>query len=88
MRQIRLWRGARLRLIEASDASLTEGFHLFEEDNGFRWTDGDALLPAALFQGVHGACELELRVGGTTLYRLFGDDRSRVAACHLLHYRP
>jgi hypothetical protein len=79
VRQIRLWRGARLRLIEASDASLDEGFHLFEEDNGFRWTDGDALLPAALFDGVQGACELELSVGGTTRYPLF-DEPLRAAA--------
>jgi hypothetical protein len=73
VRQIRLWRGARLRLIEASDASLDEGFHLFEEDNGFRWTEGNALLPAALFDGVQGACELELHIGARTRYPLFGE---------------
>lgn len=73
VRQIRLWRGARLRLIEASDPSLDEGFQLFEADNGIRWTDGNALLPAALFEGVDGACELELYVGGATQYPLFGE---------------
>jgi hypothetical protein len=73
VRQIRLWRGARLRLIEASDPSLDEGFHLFEEDNGFRWTDGNARLPAALFDGMHGAFKLEVSIDGTTQYPLFGD---------------
>jgi len=80
VRQIRLWRGARLRLIEASDPSLDEGFHLFEEDNGFRWTDGNARLPATLFDGVDGACELELYVGGTTQYPLFGEPLRAAAA--------
>jgi hypothetical protein len=70
LRQIRLWRSARLRLIEASDPSLDEGFHLFEADNGFRWTDGNARLPATLFDGVHGACELDLYIASTTRYPL------------------
>jgi hypothetical protein len=73
VRQIRLWRGARLRLTEASDPLLYEGFHLFEEDNGFRWTDGDALLPATLFDDMDGGCELELYVASTTRYPLFGE---------------
>jgi hypothetical protein len=80
VRQIRLWRGAELRLIEASDPSLEEGFHLFEEDNGFRWTDGNALLPAALFDGINGACDLELHIGGTTRYPLCGEPVQVVAA--------
>ena len=66
LRQIRLWRGAQLRLIEASDPSFNEGSHLFEEDNGLGWTDGNALLPATLFDGMHGACELELYIANTT----------------------
>jgi hypothetical protein len=80
VRQIRLWRDARLRLVEASDPSLDDGFHLFEADNGFRWTDGNALLPAALFDGVHGACDLELHIGGTTRYSLFGEPVRAAAA--------
>ncbi len=80
MRQIRLWRGAQLHLIDASDPSLVEGFHLFEADNGFRWTDGNALLPAALFDGLQGACELELYVRGTTRYPLFGEQLRAEAA--------
>jgi hypothetical protein len=73
LRRIMLWQGPRLRMIEASDPSLGKGFHLFEEDNGFRWTDGDALLPAALFDRVDGAFELELQVASTTRYPLFED---------------
>jgi hypothetical protein len=68
LRRVMLWRGARLRLIEASDPSLSDGFHLFEADNGFRWTDGDACLPARLFDGISGPHQMELYVGGTTRY--------------------
>jgi hypothetical protein len=70
LRSVRLWQGARLRLIEASQALLAEGFHLYEEDNGFRWTDGNASLPAELFDGVEGSFELELHVACTTRYPL------------------
>jgi hypothetical protein len=68
VRQIRLWHGARLRVLDASDPLLADGFHGFEADNGFRWTDGDASVPAALFAGSDGACELELLVTGSTQY--------------------
>jgi hypothetical protein len=78
LRKILLWQGRQLRLIEASDPSLRKGFHMFEEDNGFRWTDGAASLPMALFDGVTGPCELDLRVGCTTEYSC--SDRSRLAA--------
>jgi hypothetical protein len=36
----------------------------------FRWTNGDALLPAALFSGLDGACDLELLVASTSGYPL------------------
>ncbi len=32
--------------------------------------NGNALLPAALFDDIDGSCELELRIGGSTHYRL------------------
>jgi hypothetical protein len=80
LRRAVVWQGARMHLIEASDSSLTQGFHLFEQVNGFRWTDGDAPLPATLFDGVNGACELELHVGCTTQYPLFGDPAQAEAA--------
>ena len=59
-----------LRVVEATDAALTDGFHPYEAENGARWTDGDARLPATLFRGFGGACELELHVGGTMQYPL------------------
>jgi hypothetical protein len=68
LRQVLLWQGSRLRLIEASDPSLGEGFHQFEPSNGFRWTNGDACLPASLFDGITGPCRLELHVGCTMRY--------------------
>ncbi|HEY3847763.1 MAG TPA: Hint domain-containing protein [Acetobacteraceae bacterium] len=80
LQRIMLWRGAGLRLIDASDPSLADGFHGFEPDNGFRWTDGDARIPDALFDGVGGACELELHVGCTTRYPLFGEPVRAAAA--------
>jgi hypothetical protein len=81
LRCIVLWHGRHARLIEVSDPLLDAGCHLFEKSNGFRWTNGDAPLPAALFDGVNGVCELELHIGCTTQYPLYGDrDRPRVAA--------
>jgi hypothetical protein len=80
LRRAMLWRGASLRIIEASDPSLGDGFHLFEADNGFRWTNGDASLPAALFGGIGGPAELELHVGCTTRYPVFGEQLPAAAA--------
>jgi autotransporter passenger strand-loop-strand repeat protein len=79
---VALWRimlrqGPRLRMIEAEDASLAEGFRGYEPDNSFRWTDGDALLPAALYDGLQGGFELELHVACSARY---GDDRQARAA--------
>jgi Hint domain/Collagen triple helix repeat (20 copies) len=68
LRRVVLRQGVRLRLIEAEDVSLAEGFHGYEPDNQFRWTDGNALLPAGLFDGVQGAFELELQVVCRTRY--------------------
>jgi hypothetical protein len=72
LRRIMLWRGAEVRVIEAADERLDDGFHSFEESNGFRWTNGDALLPGGLFDGLGGSFELELHVASTTHYPLFG----------------
>jgi hypothetical protein len=60
--------GRRSRVIEADDGLLVEGFHAFEADNGFRWTDGDADLPALLFAGFEGPLELVLHCAATTQY--------------------
>jgi hypothetical protein len=72
VQRIALRQGTRYRVMEAGDALLSEGFHAFEQDNGLRWTDGDACVPTALFDGFDGAVELALHVGCTTQYPLFG----------------
>jgi hypothetical protein len=77
--RILVWRGMALRLVEASDSCLLTGFHSFEMDNGFRWTDGDALLPADLFAGGTIDCQLELHVAATTQYRLLADYETAAA---------
>jgi len=68
LRQIMVSQGARLRTIEAEDARLTQGFHGFEADNEIRWTDGDATVPADLFDGFTGPLEIAVRLGGRTTY--------------------
>jgi Hint domain len=68
LRRIALRQGTRFRTLEAADASLSEGFHEFEPANGLRWTDGDAVLPTALFEGFGDPMELVLHIGCTTCY--------------------
>ena len=70
LRQILIWRGADLAMIAVDDERLSDGFHGFEPDHAFRWTNGDALLPAEIFADVRGACELELHVACTSRYAL------------------
>lgn len=72
LRRAVVWRGARLRLIDADNPDLSEGFHSFEADNNFRWTNGNALLPAAMFD-MNGACEVELHIADTTRYPLLAE---------------
>jgi hypothetical protein len=80
LRQIQVWQGSRLRALDAQDAALTHGFHDFEPDNGFRWTDGNALLPGSLLAGLHGPCHIELRLGGATWYSLRNEAKEALAA--------
>ena len=68
LRRVVVRRGARLAMVEADDPRLTQGFHGFEPDIGMRWTDGDAVLPAELFESFSGLIEMELHLGGTTQY--------------------
>jgi microcystin-dependent protein len=70
LRQVRVWHRRHLSVLEANDPQWREGCHAFEPDNGFRWTNGNALLPASLFAGVAGTCEIELHVGCSTRYAL------------------
>jgi hypothetical protein len=69
LRRIVVRQGSRFRIMEAADKRLTDGFHGFERAIGLRWTNGDATLPAALFEGFNGAVELVLHLGGSARYR-------------------
>jgi hypothetical protein len=73
LRQIMVMQGRRIRAMEAEDALLADGFHGFEPDDGIRWTNGDAAVPASLFDGFAGPHELVLRLGGTTSYMADGE---------------
>jgi hypothetical protein len=68
VRRIVIRQGSRWRVIAADDAALVEGFHAFEAANGLRWTDGDAVLPAALFAGFAGPLEVVVECGATARY--------------------
>jgi hypothetical protein len=70
LRHVILWHGQHIKVTEADDPSLCDGFHAFEADNGFRWTTGTGRLPAAVFEGAYGACELQLDIACTTQYQL------------------
>jgi hypothetical protein len=80
VRRIILWRGRRPTVIEAVDQRLSDGFYAYESDNDFRWTDGDAVLPALLLDGGRGITSLDLHVAATMRYPLLGDPVSVEAA--------
>ncbi len=80
LRRIALHQAMRCRVIEAEDPVLAKGFHAFEPDNGLRWTNGDATVPAGLFDGFDGPMELVLHVGCTTQYPLFGEPEAHAAS--------
>jgi collagen type I alpha len=79
MRQIRLWHGARVRVVAASDPALAHGFHGYEPDEDVRWTDGNALLPPDWFTGPAAVTELELLTHGAMRYPLI-PEAGKVAA--------
>jgi hypothetical protein len=79
VRSVTVMAGARYRMIEAADDRLSEGFHGYEPELDFRWTDGSALLPADLFAGFDGAADIVLQVECTTRY-LATAERREIAA--------
>jgi hypothetical protein len=79
LRQITVTQGQRVRAIEAENERLIVGFHAFEADNGLRWTDGDATMPAHLHAGFAGPVEVALHIGGTTRYVADGRDARRLS---------
>ena len=61
LRSLAIRRETPFRVTEADSPSLTDGFHGYEADGGFRWTDGDAGVPLDLleiFNGAVGAVEI------------------------------
>lgn len=68
LRRIVLRQGPSLAVLEADDPLLAVGFHGFEPELRVRWTDGDALLPAAPFTSFNGRIEVALHLGGTMHY--------------------
>ena len=75
LRQITLWQGTRCRVVDADDATLADGFHDYEADDAIRWTDGAAVLPATLFEGIDGPFDLILHIAGGTSYLADADNR-------------
>lgn len=71
-------KGIRFRVTKANDGRLVDGFHAFEADNDFRWTEGDAAMPSELFAGFTGPLELVLYIGATARY--LADNRAQRAA--------
>ena len=80
LRRISTWKGAKVSMVDGSDPLLAEGFHPFETDNGFRWTNGSALLPTAIFDAMDDVFEVELHIGCTTTYLLESDMTQEIAA--------
>ena len=76
VRRIVLRQGARFEIVPAWHPGLTAGFHDLEAVNGFRWTDGNAALPAPLFSRFDGPVELVLEIACTTRYPLFGEAKA------------
>jgi hypothetical protein len=68
LRWLKVTQGSQVRMVEARDGLLNRGFHEFEPDNRIRWTDGDAYVPADLFEGLSGPLEIALQLGGQTSY--------------------
>lgn len=56
--------------VAMDDPSLSRGFHPVEDQGGaaFRWTDGNALLPAGLMSRLEGPAVLEIQLCGTLRY--------------------
>ena len=73
LHRIELRQGHRLAVADATDQRLVQGFHTFESDISARWTNGDATLPAELFEAFEGTLRVVLYLGGNTQYLLLRD---------------
>ncbi len=68
VRRIAARKGTRFQTMAARDTALADGFHDFEAENGFRWTDGDAAVPPSLLSGFAGSVEVVVQIAMTTVY--------------------
>ena len=68
LRSVAVWSTSCRRIMAADDDRLTEGFHLFEPENGFRWTDGDAVVPRSLLGDVTGPAYVVVDVAMVARY--------------------
>ncbi len=68
VRQVRVQQGKRMTSVSAEHASLCDGFHAYEPDADWRWTDGDAGLPPELWDGFTGPLEVLVRLGSSARY--------------------
>ena len=71
LRRVVFWRGQRPAVIEAGDGLLCNGFHAYEAEIGFRWTDGNGLLPARFLS--EDITDIDLHIASTTQYPLLQD---------------
>lgn len=74
--------------VAMDDERLAQGFY-WVEDNGARWTDGRAHLPAALWSGCRGAFFLRLETVGTigTWKRQVSDEACVPNMCSVVPFR-
>ncbi len=70
IRAVEVWKGKTLRDLSAAEPALSEGFHGYEPEDDLRWTNGMAVLPQALFDGLTGPLTLQVQLAGTAQYRL------------------
>jgi hypothetical protein len=75
VRRIALVQRERETTIEADDARLVDGFHAFEAADAIRWTNGEAVVPDALFDAMTSSANLLLHLGGAMHYVDEGDRR-------------
>src|SRR5262249_50327918 len=68
LRQMVLFQGRHVQAVDAAHRALTDGFHAFEPEGQIRWTNGDAVLPASLFDSFSGPLEVVLYFGAMTRY--------------------
>ena len=70
VRKVVAFGGGISRTLPFTDPLWQAGWHAIEAENGWRWTDGNAAVPAALFEGIDGAIGLEITVGSFARYRV------------------